>query len=179
MKADSNRMELDNDDQKCFCCVSGRLGDCVNDVGCTKQDVISLSAWQHEFYTWITGKARTIHTHCLHRDCIKRCMTKMEMMIVGAWAGEQLLAISGTGVTIGEYLFEGQSWTMGVVLLRVADIIVRYGHLPTGRTVTGEPEVATQPSRMALRSMRAKIINHVRKRTWSFSRYSGDQLAQL
>ena len=43
-------------------------------------------------------------------------MTKMGMMFVGAWAGEQLLVVSGTGVIIGEDLFEGQSWTMGVVL---------------------------------------------------------------
>ena len=32
-----------------------------------------------------------------------------------AWAGEQLLEVLGTGVTIEEDLFEGQSWTMGVV----------------------------------------------------------------
>ena len=32
---------------------------------------------------------------------------------------------------------------------------MRYGHLPTGRTVSGEPEVAAQPSRMTLRSTRA------------------------
>ena len=38
-------------------------------------------------------------------------------MIVGAWAGEQLLVVSGTGVIIGEDLFESHSWTMGVVLL--------------------------------------------------------------
>ena len=40
-------MDQDSDDQKFFCCVSGRLGDCVNDVGGTKQDVFSLSASQH------------------------------------------------------------------------------------------------------------------------------------
>ena len=44
-------------------------------------------------------------------------MTKMGMMIVGAWAGEQLLVVSGTGVIIGKDLIEGHSWTMGVVLL--------------------------------------------------------------
>ena len=76
----------------------------------------------------------------------------MEMMMVGAWAGEQLLVISGTGVTIGEDLFEGQSWTMGVVLLLTVGVVflscagvVRDKHLPTGRAVTGEPEVAMQP----------------------------------
>ena len=39
------------------------------------------------------------------------------MMIVGAWAGGQLPVVSVTGVTIGEDLFEGHSWMMGVVLL--------------------------------------------------------------
>ena len=113
-------------------------------------------------------------------------MTKMEMMIVEAWAGEQLLVVLGTGVTIEEDLFEGQSWTMGVVLLITVAVvwlscagIVHYGHPPTGRTVTREPEVAKQQSRMNLRSMRAKSINHVKERTWSLSRYSVDQLWQL
>ena len=44
-------------------------------------------------------------------------MTKMGMMVVGAWAGEQLLVVSGAGVITGEDLFVGHSWTMGVVLL--------------------------------------------------------------
>ena len=48
---------------------------------------------------------------------IERCVTKMGMMIVGAWAGEQLPVVSGTGVIIGKDLIEGHSWTMGVVLL--------------------------------------------------------------
>ena len=52
--------------------------------------------------------------------------------------------------------------TVGVVLLDCAGI-VRSGHLPTGRTVTGEPEVAMQPSRLTLRRMRAKIIDHVKR----------------
>ena len=38
-------------------------------------------------------------------------------MIVGAWAGQQLPVVSGTGLTIGEDLFESHSWTTGVVLL--------------------------------------------------------------
>ena len=36
---------------------------------------------------------------------------------MGAWAGEQLQVVSGTGLTTGEDLFEGHSWTTGVVLL--------------------------------------------------------------
>ena len=97
-----------------------------------------------------------------------------------------MLVISGTGVTTGEYMFEGQGWTKGVVLLGTVGVvmlscagIVRYGHLPTGRIVTGEPEVATKPSRMTLGNMRAKTINHVRERTRSLSLYSGYQLGQL
>ena len=78
--------------------------------------------------------------------------------------------VSGTGVIIGEDLSEGQSWmigvgllvTIGVVLLSCA-CIVCYSHLPTGRIVTREPEVARQPSCMTLRSMRAETINHERQ----------------
>ena len=85
-----------------------RLGDRVIDVGCAKHDVVPSSALQSEVYVMTTGGARAIHTNYLDRDCIKRCMTKMGMMIAGAWAGEQLRTISGTGVIIGEDLFEGQ-----------------------------------------------------------------------
>ena len=59
--------------------------------------------------------AHNSHQLLAQRLYQERCMTKMEMMIVGAWTGEQLLVISGTGVTTGEDLFEGQSWTRGVV----------------------------------------------------------------
>ena len=47
---------------------------------------------------------------------------KLETMIVRAWAGEQLLVVSGSGVTIGEDLFEGYSWTIGVVLLTTVGV---------------------------------------------------------
>ena len=60
---------------------------------------------------------RSAHNSHLERDRIERCLTKLGMMIVDAWAGGQLPVVSGTGVTIGEDLFEGHSWTMGVVLL--------------------------------------------------------------
>ena len=49
-------------------------------------------------------------------------MMKLETMIAGAWAGEQLLVVSGTGVTIGENLFEGYSWTMAVVLINTVGV---------------------------------------------------------
>ena len=41
----------------------------------------------------------------------------------GAWTGDQLPVVSGTGVTIGEDLFEGYSWTMGVVLLTTVGLL--------------------------------------------------------
>ena len=53
----------------------------------------------------------------LERDRIKKCVTKMGMLFARAWAGEQLLVVSGTALIFGEDLIEGQSWTMGVVLL--------------------------------------------------------------
>ena len=37
-------------------------------------------------------------------------MTKIGVMIVGAWAGELLPVISGNDVFIGEDLLEGHSW---------------------------------------------------------------------
>ena len=105
-------------------------------------------------------------------------MTKMGMMMVEAWAGEQLLVVLGTGVIIGEHLFEGHSWTKGVVLLitvwsgtaQLYVCAVFDPHLPTGNVhVTREPEVARQPRGMTLRSMRNAIINHAKERTWSLS----------
>ena len=87
-KAVTNWTDQYSEDQKCFSCVTGRLGDHVIDVGCAKQDVISLSALQSELYTLTTGGARGIHTNYLDRDRIKKCVTEMGMMIAGAWAGD-------------------------------------------------------------------------------------------
>ena len=97
-----------------------------------------------------------------------------------------MLVVSGTGVTTGEDLFEGHSWTMGVVLLITVGVgllgcvcAVVDPRLPTGSVqVTREPEVARQPRGMTLRSMRIKIINHSKEKMWSLSRYSGDHLGQ-
>ena len=98
----------------------------VINIECTKQDVIVLSAMQSESYTLTTGELGRVPSEdnetdlgvkCLEEDHIDRCMTKMGMMMVVAWAGEQLLVVSGSEEIIGEDLFEGHSWTMGVVLL--------------------------------------------------------------
>ena len=51
-------------------------------------------------------------------------MTKMGMMIVEAWAREQLPVVSGTGVIIGEDLFEGHSCAMGVMLLVTVGVVL-------------------------------------------------------
>ena len=116
-KAYTGWTDQDSEDQTCFNCVTVGLGDRVINVECTKQDAVSLSAIQFEAYTWNTGRVRTIHNNYLDRDRIEHWTTKMGMMIVGAWAGEQLPVVSSTGVIIEDYLFEGHSWTMGVVLL--------------------------------------------------------------
>ena len=173
-KCDMTLSDQDSEDQKCFSCAIVRLGAHVIDDEGAKQDVTSLSAPQSEFYVLTAGGARTIHTNYLDRDHIKSCVTKMCMMIAGAWAGEQLHVISGSGVIIGEDLREGQGWLIGVVLLVTLGVIllscactVHSSHLPTGRTVTREPEVARHWSCMTPRSMRPEIINHVKEKTWS------------
>ena len=74
----------------------------------------------------------------LERDRVKKCVTKIGMLFAGAWAGEQLLVVSGTDVLIGKDLIEGQSWTMGVVLLITVGVVllgcvfaVFVSHLPS------------------------------------------------
>ena len=97
----------------------------VINVECTKQDVIALSAIQSESYTLTTQELGRVPsedtetdlgTKCPEQRHIERCMTKMGMMVVGVWAGERLLVVSGTGVITGEDCFEGHSWAMGVAL---------------------------------------------------------------
>ena len=195
-KARTGWTDQDSEDRKCFNCVIVRMGDRVINVECTQQDVIALSTIQSESYTLTTGELGRVPsednetdlgTKCLEQDHIERCMTKMGMMIVGAWAGEQLLVVSGTGVVTGEDLFEGHSWTMGVALRVTVGVgllccvcAASEPHLPTGNVhVIREPEVARQPRGITLRSMRNDTINHVREKIWSPSRYSGDQLGQL
>ena len=118
-KTDTNWTDQDSKDQKCFSCVTMRIGVRVINVECTKQDVIALSAIQSESYSLTTGELgrvpsedneTVLGTKYLERDRIERCMT-MGMIVV--WrAGEPLSVVSGTGVIIGEDLIEGHSWTM-------------------------------------------------------------------
>ena len=65
----------------------------------------------------------------LERDRIDKCVTMMGMLFAGAWAGEQLLVVWGTGVIIGEDLTEGQSWTFGVLLFAVGVVLLSCGVL--------------------------------------------------
>ena len=113
-------------------------------------------------------------TKYLERNRVKKCATKMGTLFAGAWAGEQLLVVSGTEVIVGEDLIDGQSWTIGVVLLITVGVvllscacIVCYSHLSTGRNLTREPEIAKQQSCMNSKSMRADDIDHVKERTWA------------
>ena len=133
---------------------------------CAKHGEMSSSALQIECYNLKTGRRCTSHTNFLDRDRIKRCMMTMSVGL----AGEPFLVVSGTGVTIGEDLREGQSWTMGVDLFVTVGVVllgwkclVHFSYLPTGRTVTREAEFPRQPSCMTLRSTRAETINHVRE----------------
>ena len=50
-KSDTNRTDRDSEDQKCFSCVTVRIGDRAINVECTKQDVVALSAIQSESCT--------------------------------------------------------------------------------------------------------------------------------
>ena len=104
----------------------------------------------------------------LERGRIKKCVTKMGMLFAGAWAGEQLLAVSGTALIFGENLIEGQSWTMGAVLLVTVGVgllscarAVFDPHLPTGNVhVTREPAIAKQWS-MSSRAMQDDDLDHL------------------
>ena len=64
------------------------------------------------------------------RDRIKKCVTKMEMLFAGAWAGKRLPVVSGTEILIWEDLIEGQSWTMGAVLLITVGVDCLAVYLP-------------------------------------------------
>ena len=238
VRTDGNWTGQDNEDQKCFSCVVVRFGEHVIDVVCSKQDVVSLSAPESEFYAMSSGGIHGIDTKnifsdlqidvsvrletdstsacgfCRHRgvgrlrhlqkkelwlqdqvaakniemgrvpsedneadlstkylerDRIKKCETKMGMLFTGAWAGEQLPVLSGTEVLSGEDLIEGQSWTMGVVLLVTVGVellscatALFYPHLPTGNVqVTREPAIARQWKCMSPRAMQDDDFDHL------------------
>ena len=85
-KAYTSWTDQNSEDQKCFGCVTVRMGDRVINVECTKQDVIALSAIQSESHTLTTGELGRVlsednetdlGTKCLDRDHIKQWMTKM------------------------------------------------------------------------------------------------------
>ena len=91
------------------------------------------------------------------------------MFFPGAWAGEQLLVVSGADVIIGEDLIEGQSWTTGVVLLVTVGVgLLRCAravfdpHLPTGNVhVTREPAIAKQWRCTSPRGVQDDDLDHL------------------
>ena len=115
------------------------------------------------------GREAHLDTKYLERDRIKKCMTKMGMLFAGAWAGEQLPVVSGTEVIVGEDLIEGQSWTMGVVLLVTVGVVllccaraVFDEHLPTENVhVTREPAIVKQRRCMSLRAIQDDDLDHL------------------
>ena len=52
----------------CLSCVVVRFGDHVIDVAYAKQDVVSLSAPESEFYALTTGGTHGIHTKIIFSD---------------------------------------------------------------------------------------------------------------
>ena len=122
----------------------------VIDVEFVKQVVNSLSAAHSEPKTLDTGGARTIHIDYLERNCIERCMMKLENDDRGDFGWRAVACVCGHWSDIGEDLIVVHSWTMGVVLLVTVGVgllscacAVFDPHLPTGNVhVTREPEVA-------------------------------------
>ena len=143
-KTDTDWTDRDSEHLECFSCAVVRCGD----VECAEQDVVSLSEIQSESY--------------LDGDRIKRSTIKMRLLIVRAWAGEDLPVVSGTGKTIGEDLLKGHSWTtgVGVVLLITVGVgllgcVCCIRSAPANwKSTTGEPKVARLPRGMTLESMR-------------------------
>ena len=123
----------------------------VIDVESVKQVVNSLSAVYSEPKTLDTGGARTIHIDYLERNCIERCMMKLENDDRGS-LGWRAVACGfwhwcdhWRGSDCGSQLDDGCFFllvTVGVRLLSCACAVFD-PHLPTGNVhVTREPEVA-------------------------------------
>ena len=64
----ANWTAQDSKDQKCFSCVVVSFGEHVIDVVRSKQDVVSLSAPESEFYAMSSGGAQGIHTKNICSD---------------------------------------------------------------------------------------------------------------
>ena len=68
----------DSEDQKCFSCVVVRFGEHVIDVVCSKQDVVSLSAPESEFYAMTIGGAHGIHTKNIFSDLQVEAIVRLD-----------------------------------------------------------------------------------------------------
>ena len=169
-KADKNWTDRVSEDQKCFSSVLVRCGD----------DVCAMNT-----NYWDTQRS---HRTARDKDGNVNWGRGGEREEgEGIWAGQQLSCGPGTGVIIGENLFEGHSWTIGVVslvtvgmvLLSCASVVLD-PHLPTGNVyVTREPQVARKPSGMTFEKHANKDHRPRKVRAGSLSWYSGDQLWQL
>ena len=78
VRTDANWFGQDSEDQKCFSCVVVRFGKHVIDVVCSKQDVVSLSAPESEFYAMTTGGAQGIHTKNIFSDLQVEVIVQLE-----------------------------------------------------------------------------------------------------
>ena len=78
VRTDANWFGQDSEDQKCFSCVVVRFGKHVIDVVCSKQDVVSLSAQESEFYAMTTGGAHGIPTRNIFSDLQVEVIVRLE-----------------------------------------------------------------------------------------------------
>ena len=78
VRTDANWTGQNSEDQKCFSCVVVRFGKHVIDVVCSKQDVVSLSAPESEFYALATGGAHGIHTKNIFSDLQVEVTVRLE-----------------------------------------------------------------------------------------------------
>ena len=70
--------------QKCFSCVVVRFGEHVIDVVCSKQDVVSSSAPESEFYAMTTGGAHGIHPKNIFSDLQVDVIVRLETGLTSA-----------------------------------------------------------------------------------------------
>ena len=78
VRTDANWTGQDSEYQECFSCVVVGFGKHVTDVFCIKQDVVSLSAPESEFYAMSSGGARGIHTKNIASDFQVEAIVRLE-----------------------------------------------------------------------------------------------------
>ena len=78
VRTDANWTGQVSKDQQCFSCAVVRFGKHVIDVVCAKQDVVSLSAPESEFYAMTSGGAHGIHTKNIFSDLQVEVTVRLE-----------------------------------------------------------------------------------------------------